>query len=249
MTDIFDEVEADLRRERAKRAWDKYGIYVIGVAVLIVAVTAGYRGWEYWQTSREQAAGDRFMAALELAQAQNHTAAIAELEAFVGDAPERYRTLARLRLASEFAVTGDVPAAIDELEGVAADGGVDRHLRDLARLRAAYLYLDAGDAAAAQGQVDGLAAAAGPWSYPAKEIMGLADYAQGQPVRARGWFEDIEEDAAAPPDIRQRAQLMLTVLRSTAPAPAAAREAPGDAAPVGEPAAGEGSAGETGEVQ
>lgn len=246
MTDIFQEVEADLRRERAKRVWDKYGIYVIGVAVLIVALTAGYRGWEYWQTSRERAAGDRFMAALELAQEQNHTAAISALETFLADAPGGYRTLARLRLASELAITGEVEAAIDALEAVAADDGVDRHLRDLARLRGAYLYLDSGDAAAAQAEVDALAAGSGAWSYPAKEIMGLADYERGELERARASFQDLAEDAAAPPDIRQRAELMLTVLRATATAPASTT---GDEAPAGGPADGEGVASETGEIQ
>ncbi len=45
MSDIFREVEEEVRREQAKKLWDRYGAYVIGVAVLLVAVTAGYRGW------------------------------------------------------------------------------------------------------------------------------------------------------------------------------------------------------------
>ncbi len=46
MSDIFREVDEDLRREQFKRLWDRFGTYVIGLAVLIVVVTAGYRGWD-----------------------------------------------------------------------------------------------------------------------------------------------------------------------------------------------------------
>ena len=43
MADIFNEVEQDLRREQMKRLWDRIGIYVIAVAVLVVAITGGWR--------------------------------------------------------------------------------------------------------------------------------------------------------------------------------------------------------------
>ena len=66
MSDIFHEVDEDLRRDRAKALWDKYGIYVLGLAVAIVVVTAGVRGWQYWQETRAQASGDRYLAALRL---------------------------------------------------------------------------------------------------------------------------------------------------------------------------------------
>ena len=64
MSDIFREVDEDIRNERFKRLWDRFGPYVIGVAVLIVVVTAGYRGWQYWQNSQAAATGDRFVAAI-----------------------------------------------------------------------------------------------------------------------------------------------------------------------------------------
>ena len=36
MSDIFREVDEDLRHEQYKKLWDRFGIYVIGLAVLIV---------------------------------------------------------------------------------------------------------------------------------------------------------------------------------------------------------------------
>ena len=44
MTDLFREVEEDLRREQFSKLWEKYGAWVIGLAVGIVVLTAAFVG-------------------------------------------------------------------------------------------------------------------------------------------------------------------------------------------------------------
>ena len=44
MSDIFREVDEDLRREQYKKLWERFGSYVIGLAVLIVVVDRRLRG-------------------------------------------------------------------------------------------------------------------------------------------------------------------------------------------------------------
>ena len=79
MSDIFREVDEDLRREQYKRLWDRFGGYVIGLAVLIVVAVGGYKAWEWWENSRAAASGDRFLAALMLSEEGKHEEAIAAL--------------------------------------------------------------------------------------------------------------------------------------------------------------------------
>ena len=45
MADIFNEVDEEVRRERLKQLWDRYGIFIIGLAVLLVVgyLTRGAR--------------------------------------------------------------------------------------------------------------------------------------------------------------------------------------------------------------
>ena len=52
MADIFREVDEDLKREQFKRLWDRFGIYAIIAAVLVVALTGGWRGYLAWEQSR-----------------------------------------------------------------------------------------------------------------------------------------------------------------------------------------------------
>ena len=108
MSDIFREVDEDLRHEHYKRLWDRFGPYVIGLAVLIVVGTAGWRLWEYWQERSAQATGDRFVVALELAEAGDRDAAITALQEIAVDGSGQYPMLANFRAASERAASGDL---------------------------------------------------------------------------------------------------------------------------------------------
>ena len=101
MTDIFREVDEDLRREQLKKLWDRYGSYVIGLAILIVVATAGYRFWQYWQDSQAQASGERFVAALKLGDQGKHQEAIAALTDLTRDGSGGYPVLAGFRVAAE----------------------------------------------------------------------------------------------------------------------------------------------------
>ena len=56
MADIFREVEEDIRRDRLQQLWDKYGIYLIGLVVGIIALTSLVVGWRaYTQSQAEDA--------------------------------------------------------------------------------------------------------------------------------------------------------------------------------------------------
>ena len=84
VADIFHEVDEEVRREQLKKLWDRYSIYLIALAVLIVAGIAGWRGYEYWVAKRAAAAGAAFEAAMTLSEQAKYAeaeAAFARLEA------------------------------------------------------------------------------------------------------------------------------------------------------------------------
>src|SRR5579871_2882262 len=206
MTDIFREVDEDLRREQLKKLWDRYGSYVIGLAILIVVATAGYRFWQYWQDSRAQASGDRFVAALtDLTKTGS------------GD----YPVLAGFRVAAEKAAAGDTKAAVSEYDGIASRGGAPALIRHLARLRAALLLAETASLAELTSRIGDLAATGNGWRHSAREILGLAAFRENDLATARKYFADIAADKETPGDLHQRAQLMLAVIDSRQAAPPA----------------------------
>lgn len=214
MSDIFREVDEDLRHEQYKRLWDRFGPYVIGLAVLIVAVTAGWRLWEYWQLRSAQMTGDRFIAALETAETGDHSAAIATLQEIAADGSGQYPMLASFRAASERAASGDKEGAVAEFDAIAADGGTPDLVRAVARLRAALILVDTASVAELQDRIGDLAETGAPWRPSAREILGLAAWRTGDIETARKYYDEIAADQEKPADLQTRAQFMLALIRA-----------------------------------
>ena len=47
MSELFDEVDEEVRREQLKKLWDRYSIYIVAAAILVVAAVGGWRMARY----------------------------------------------------------------------------------------------------------------------------------------------------------------------------------------------------------
>ncbi len=238
MTDIFKEVDEDIRREQLHKLWDRFGPYILGLAVLIVAVTAGYRGWVYWQDRQAQTSGDQFLAAIQLAADGKHDDAIKALEALTKDGHGAYPTLARFRIAGEEADAGDTKGAVAEFDAIAADNSAPAEIRSMARLRSALLLVDTSTVADLQQRIGDMAATGDQWRAVAREILGLAAWRTGDLSTARQYYTDIASDTDAPNEAHQRAALMLGLINAKLGAPTP----PAGDATTGQPPAAAGDA-------
>src|SRR3546814_2346080 len=134
---VIREVNEELRSDQIKGVWSRYGKLIIAAAVLIVISTAGYRGYEYWQTHNASQSGDRFLAALKLAGENKHDEALAALQALEQEGTGGYPVLARMRSAALLAEMGDTAGAIAAFSAVGKESSAPEAMRDVARLRAA----------------------------------------------------------------------------------------------------------------
>ena len=103
MSELFDEVDEDVRRDQLKKIWDKYSILIIAGAFLIIAAVGGWRGYQYLEAKKAAEAGAAFDKASELSEQNKHTEAEAAFADLATKAPSGYRVLARLRVAAEAA--------------------------------------------------------------------------------------------------------------------------------------------------
>lgn len=227
MADIFQEVQEDLRRDRLKSLWDKYGSAIILVAAAIVLAVGGWRAYQYYEAREAAAAGDRYQAAAALAESGKSEEARKAFGAIAADGPPGYRALARLREADETVKTDKVEAVKLYL-AVAEDQAADGSLKDAARVRGAYAAVDGGSRDDVKRFAEPLATSNGAWSSLANETLGLAAFKVNAMDDARRHFEAIVDDPEAPGASRQRANLMLDVLPPPAPK-APATESPKEA--------------------
>lgn len=212
---FFREVNEEIRQEKARALWERYGAVAIVVAVLVVVATAGFVGWEYWRESRAGSASDDFVQALQLARDGKNDEALAALKTIEEEGHGAYPVLARLRAAGLMAGKGDAAGAVAAFDAIAADSSADAALRDVARLRAALVLVDSGSFGDVSQRAGQLAVDTNPLRNSAREAMGLSAWKEGNGAEATKLFEQITADPAASPEQRRRASLMVDLIRGS----------------------------------
>lgn len=221
MTDIFREIDEDLRRDRYSQLLRRLAPLLIAAIVLILAGVGGWQAWRWFGRQSAEATGARFEQALQAARENNLADAEQALTAIAGEGPAGYRLLARLRLAS-IAGAKDAQAGAAAFTAIADDGGVDAVWRDLARLRATMLRIDTLSPDEAQAILQPLAAPGRTWRLSALETLGLAALQAGKIEDAGRWFDQILTDSTAPASLRQRVESVYMALVAGGPAQASA---------------------------
>jgi hypothetical protein len=228
---ILRELESEVRREQLAKLWDRYGIYALAVAVLIIVGVGGYKWWEARTLAAAAEAGARYQAAMQLAEQGKDAEARQAFESMVRDAPSGYATLARLQLAGEAASAGRTDDAIAAYEGIAADGSVDELLRQYAQLQIAMLKVDTADFTEMQNRLTPLMSEGNAWRHNARELLGLSAFRAGRLEEARQIFLELAADQKTPPSVRERAGLIMGLITSAEAQKTAAAAQPASGTP------------------
>ena len=211
MSEIFREVDEEVRQERYLRLWKRYGPHATAAVVAVVVATAAIVGWRAYQVSEREAESVQYTAALRLLDAGDPTGAANAFGELADSTGSGYGTLARLQQAAALAESS-AAAAVELYARIAEDGGVADIFRDLARLRAAMLLMDSVPPEDLYPRLDALTANDNPWRFVAREMRALVDLRAGKAAEARTAYEELVDDVEAPQGVRRRAAEMVTVL-------------------------------------
>jgi hypothetical protein len=213
LADIFQEVDEELRRDKAAEVWARYGRYIIAAAVFVVVATASYVGWKAYRLQQQTAYGERFALALTLIQEKKPADALEALGGLTEDAGVGYGTLARFRAAAVKAGEGDRPGAAAIYDAVAKDGSVDPLYAKLADLYYVMATLETGEPDVLAARLEPLLAADNPWRFSARELTALVALRKGETEKARASYTALADDPKTPSGARARAAEMLRALK------------------------------------
>lgn len=210
MADIFREIDEELQQDRAAKLWQRYGGWLIAVAVGVVLAVAGNVFWTRYVTERQAERGDRYEAAAEMVSSGNPKQAAEAFATLADDAGGGYATLARLREASALAEAGDTEAALAVYRKVAADG--EAPYAALARVWAVRLRIGAADASTLIGELAPVLVDGGPWRPLAVETEAAVRLQAGETGKAAELYKLLADDATTPSQLRARATEMVRAL-------------------------------------
>jgi hypothetical protein len=212
LSDIFKEVEEDLRADRMNALLKRYGGALVGVAVLCVAGAGGWEVWK-WRSAKEATRiATIYSAAARAADdpaGTERAAARADLAQVIAEGNPAYRSLARLRTAALAADAGERDVALSLWDTVAGDSAADPLLRDVARLQWAMHQLDAGEPAQIEAHLAPLTAPGNALRPLAEEAQALLALRQGNRDAARDTLRRLAQDVTAPEGVRGRANGLL----------------------------------------
>jgi hypothetical protein len=214
MSDIFQEVDEEVRRDKVAEFWKKYQNLILAGAALVVLASAGFRYWQYEQEKARQAAGDQFQQALAALEAGKLDEAKAGFDTIAAKGPSGYRALAQMAAAGVKAQS-DPQGAIGAFDAVAGDAAIDPLLRDGARLRAALLRVDmSGEEQKGEAALTSLSTDNGPYRRVARLALGALALERKDYDDAAKQFDLVLGDPEVSPDERQAASRWLGLVAS-----------------------------------
>ena len=211
MSELFDEVDEEVRREQLKKLWERYSIYIIAGAILIIAAVGGWRGYQYLEAKKAAEAGAAFEAAAEFSEQNKHAEAEAAFTKLAATAPYGYRVLSRLRAAAEVA-TRDPQGAAKLYDDIAADRSIGAPERELAKVRAAGLLLETASYPSMLTRLEPATAPGATFRHTARELLALSAWRTGDTAAARQWLDLIANDGETPSSLRSRAEALQAML-------------------------------------
>ncbi len=210
--DIFREVEEELRREQLKSLWDRFGGYVVGTAIAIVAIVGGSQWWAYWQAETAAEDGVQFTRAMELKAEGKAEEARKLLTRLQSEGTAGYADLARLALAADMARRGEKDEAVVGYDKLAHDSSVDLAFRHFARLQAAMLRFETATVDEIRERLAPLADAKNSWRFSAWELLGLAHFRADEMAEAERVLTKVLVAPDAPPNLKRRADQLLQLV-------------------------------------
>lgn len=208
MSDIFREVEEDVRRERAEKVWKRYGAYIIAAGVLVFVGIGGWQLWQRHERQEREKISDQFLAAQRITNPRDAANAFVDL-ARTG---KGYGAVARLAQANAMVASGQGQQAIELYKEIAAsDSGT---IGSVARLRAAWASADTSTRNQLAELLKPFDQAENPWRPNTQEVLAYADYRALDMKSAQTKYAAIAADPGSPDSLKARARAMAEFIKN-----------------------------------
>lgn len=206
--EFIREVDEDIRQRQINDLWKKYGKFVVGIAVGVVAIVAGRAIYTSVIESKYSEQASLYSQAISMNDAEISSA----LDPLLNSDVEAYEILATFKKA-EIAISNDDRAeAITILDQFAASSSVAKVYKDMATIQAALLELDTASVDQIRSRLSLILNSDSKYQYFAAEIMALSELRAGDSGAAKSRLEALINDENASGSIKTRAEQYLSVI-------------------------------------
>ena len=213
MTDLFEEVEEQLRSDRYRQFGRKVLPWLLGAAAAALVATLGYWGYDTYRAQQTDKASDQYAQAMAaMAGGDSAKAKSLWLETSKMAAPS-YKAMSLMHLGA-FALQDNKPAEAVKQFDEAAEAAPDYLLGDAARLKSAFALLDTAPLKDLEARLKPMMEEGRPYRVQAREALAFAKLNAGDMSGARSDYVVLSQLLDASQGAQARAQAAIGLIDS-----------------------------------
>lgn len=206
------EIDEDLKNEKLKRIWDKYGLFIILFVVIAVFSAVSFESIKAWQTKKQQEMSDTFAYALNL-QNQGRFAEALEVLTDLHDTKRGiYADIAQMQMVNLYAEQKQTDKVLNILENISSDPDFNPQMRDIAILKLASYKLNDASKEEIENLLKPLLSEQNIWYNTASELMAMLAIREKDFQKAQDLYTKISQSPNVSDSMKARAQDMINVL-------------------------------------
>lgn len=213
MSDVFEQVEEELRSERYKRLARVWLPLVGGILLIALIAALAWWGWQSMETSKADKASLAYDRGLEALQSNNPVGADAAFTQAAKEGNGAYKSLA-LQQRAGIALDAGRDAEALSLMDEAAKASRDPLIADAAAFKAMLLAMDIETLEQVQARAKPLTGDKGPFRAFAREAEAMALLQHGKTAEAKDMLTVLKNDLDTPEVVTRRAQIALDAIDS-----------------------------------
>ena len=213
MSDVFQEVDEELREEKYKSIWRKFRYYVIGGLILFILGIAANAFWKDYNLKEVNERSERFFTAIEMAQ-EDKVSAISLLEEFANQEEKNSEYNALIARFTEAAIRRsekDFNGALVIYQSL-EDNNISNFYEDYAKLSSVEMLIALNNKKDAKLILDDLISNTSDLKYIAMEYLGYLEIDEGNYSKARTIFTNIADEASSSVNMKNRSREVLSIL-------------------------------------
>jgi hypothetical protein len=215
------EVDENLRRDQAQKVFKRFGILIVGGALLLLAAVGGWLFWKNQQAEKAAVQSEQFTAILgDIGAGKTGADVDRRLDALATEGNGSLSGSARLTRAALALQKSDRATAIAQYRSVMEDDDVPQTVRDTATLRLTQLEFDSLQPQQIIDRLAPLAVKESAWYGSAGELTALAMLKANRRSDAAAILNGVAASKDVPASLRARAEQLAAGL-SIPVAPAA----------------------------
>ena len=213
MSDVFDEVEEQLRSEQYKSMARRALPWIIGLLAAALLTAVGVYGYLDYQTKQSGKAAESYGQALESYTKGDKAAAFTQFQTVVDVGAGGYKALALMQQGA-IRLDQDKMAEAVALFDAAAEAAPNLIIGDAARLKSAFALMDTAPYSEIEKRLKPLTEVKHPYRPTAIEALALAKIAVGKMDEAKSDLNVLLLLPDAPEAMRQRATAAISLIDS-----------------------------------